>query len=64
MFNTYFKNNMNPLDHWYKNNLVIKNFMDNYYLDNLKLLEQYPELTEMVKMLYQQGNARDCLQQS
>ena len=33
--------------------------MDNYYLDNLKLLEQYPELTEMVKMLYQQGNARD-----
>lgn len=53
------KNNMNPLDHWYKNNLVIKNFMDNYYLDNLKLLEQYPELTEMVKMLYQRGNARD-----
>lgn len=43
---------MNPLQYWYKTNDQLKIFMDNYYSQNIQLLNHYPLLKADCEKLY------------
>jgi asparagine synthase (glutamine-hydrolysing) len=45
-------NHMNPLEYWYKTNSDLKEFMDDYYKEDISLLESYPELQNYCAELY------------
>ncbi|MCI1779357.1 MAG: hypothetical protein LKI53_05300 [Bacteroidales bacterium] len=46
------KNNMNPLDYWYRTNNDLTFFLDTYFNDNIGLLSAYPELKHDCENLY------------
>lgn len=35
---------MNPIEYWYRTNISLKTFLDNYFKDNIDRLDQFPEL--------------------
>lgn len=49
------KISMNPFNYWYESNYSLKKFIDNYYENNINLLEKYPELKEDCKNLFMTG---------
>lgn len=46
------KKNMHPLDYWYEERTDIRNFMDNYYTENIEVLRDYPEIKSLVSQAY------------
>jgi asparagine synthase (glutamine-hydrolysing) len=48
------KKHMNPYDHWYRNNIKVKDFMDKYFLENLNYIQDI-ELKNDCKYLYNEG---------
>ena len=55
------KKHMNPYDYWYKNNLIVKSFMDNYFSDNINIIKNY-DLVKDCKYLYSTGSVKEkCL---
>ena len=46
------KYHMNPLGYWYRTNVSLKTFLDNYYKENIERLEPYPQLKSDCEMLY------------
>lgn len=49
------KNHMNPLDYWYNNNLELKNYLNNYFDENIEKIKD-KELKEDCIYLYKKGN--------
>lgn len=47
---------MNPLDYWYKNNIELKDFMENYYEKNLFRLDFDKTIQNDVISLFKKGN--------
>lgn len=56
------KNSMNPLDYWYNNNEDLNKFLDNYFKDNINLLDKYKELKNDCVYLYKEGNTIEKIQ--
>jgi len=50
------KNHMNPLDFWFSQNENIRSFQENYFKENIELLEDI-ELKEKCIRLFNEGNA-------
>lgn len=44
---------MNPFDYWYKNNNELRKFINNYYEENIFRLNNYPEIKNDVKKLFE-----------
>lgn len=53
---------MNPLDYWYEKNIELRNFMNDYYKDNIFRLENYSEIQKDVKSLYENGKNIEKIQ--
>ena len=51
------KNNMNPLQYWYETNFHMRYFIDQYYLDNIDLLNYDEELKDITIKLFEEGSA-------
>lgn len=49
------KKSMNPLDYWYNNNQELKEFMDNYFKENIDRLDSNKELKDDCIYLYNNG---------
>lgn len=49
------KNNMNPLNYWYKTNIDLKNNMDDYFENNIDYLDDYMNLKNNCYTLYYKG---------
>ena len=51
------KNGMNPFDYWYRTNNNLRNFIDQYYIDNIGLLDYLDQqnLKEMCENLFDKG---------
>ncbi|PEJ17460.1 asparagine synthase [Bacillus toyonensis] len=58
------KNGMNPFDYWYRTNSELKEFIDSYYKQNIKLLDTLneKELKVMCENLYNNGITVEKLQ--
>ncbi|MDH2881561.1 asparagine synthase-related protein [Bacillus cytotoxicus] len=58
------KNGMNPFDYWYRTNSELKEFIDSYYKQNIKLLDALneKELKVMCENLYNNGITVEKLQ--
>lgn len=58
------KNGMNPFDYWYRTNSELKEFIDSYYKQNIKLLDKLneKELKVMCENLYNNGITVEKLQ--
>ena len=56
------KNHMNPLEYWYRTNSQLKTFMDNYYHENIHLLDRYPQLQAGCKHLYYNSEGTEKIQ--
>lgn len=54
-------NNMNPRQYWYETNDKLRNFIDNYYENNIDKLQFNEEALEIVRKLYYKGNVNDKL---
>lgn len=54
------RNHMNPYDFWYETNPTTHSFINNYYKENLHLLDAYPEINDSVEKLMR-SNAFDKL---
>lgn len=50
------KNHMNPLDYWYKTNKDLREFMDNYYSENIHRISGYADLKKDCEYLYNNGS--------
>lgn len=50
------KNHMNPIDYWYANNPEVKQFMDQYFNDEIQWLNQYLDIKADCQFLYEAGN--------
>ncbi len=60
--NSYTKKyGMNPIDYWYKNNIELKNKIDTYYLENIKLVKDEEIKDDMIN-LYERGNTKEKIQ--
>lgn len=59
-FNT--KNNMNPLEYWYNTNPELKKFMDDYFKENIQLLNEYNKLQKDCEELYSSGEGTEKVQ--
>lgn len=46
------KHHMNPIEYWYRTNISLKTFLDNYFKDNIDRLDQFPELKADCEKLY------------
>lgn len=46
------KHHMNPLDYWYRTNIRLQTFLDNYYKENIERLSPYPQLQADCQKLY------------
>lgn len=46
------KYNMNPLEYWFKNNTELKTFMNNYFNENIGLLNNFSQLKTNCESLY------------
>lgn len=46
------KHHMNPIEYWYRTNISLKTFLDNYFKDNIDRLDQFPELKTDCEKLY------------
>lgn len=46
------KNNMNPLEYWYNTNPELKNFMDDYFGENISMLDAYIDLKAVCSDIY------------
>lgn len=53
---------MNPFDYWYDNNVIIKEFMDDYYTTNYRNQNLNDELINDIKLVYETGNANEKTQ--
>jgi asparagine synthase (glutamine-hydrolysing) len=53
------RSSMNPLDYWYASNGDIRTFQDNYFADNIRYLESFPELMDVCRKLYNIGEATE-----
>ena len=62
MNNAYMtKKHMNPYDYWYNNNLIVKEFINNYYSNNIQYLKD-DELIKDCKYLFNEGTTMEkCL---
>ena len=49
---------MNPLQQWYENNYILKQYMDTFFENNLKICRKYDDLMGDAKKLYDGGNAK------
>lgn len=56
------RKNMNPVDYWYENNKELKEFLDNYYLENIKNSIITKELYNDIKFLYENGTGIEKIQ--
>ena len=56
------KKGMNPFDEWYKNNLRLKDTLDNYFKKNIDKLNNYSELKTDCQYLYNNGNTIEKMQ--
>ena len=52
---------MNPLEYWYKNNLDLKLYFENYYKENIVRIKNNLELKEDIELLYK-GNMLEKIQ--
>lgn len=52
MYGINTKNNMNPLEYWYNTNPDLQNFMDNYFNENIHLLNKYLQLKVDCEQFY------------
>lgn len=52
---------MNPLEYWYKNNLNLKLYFENYYKENIIRIKNNSELKEDIELLYK-GNMLEKIQ--
>lgn len=50
---------MNPLDSWYEENNILRNSMDAYFYENISVVEDWKELYQDTKELYQSGNTKE-----
>src|SRR5690606_11338223 len=56
-------NSMNPFDYWYAHNEDIKQFMDNYFKDNISLISSIDrDLNDSLHKLYAQGTTMEKTQ--
>ena len=53
------KNNMNPIEYWYRSNTHVKNFINEYYEKNIELIDDGSDLKEMIRKVFEEGNVRD-----
>lgn len=53
------KDNMNPMDHWYKENSKLRDYMGSYYEENkkIKILEEHENLRRDMDELFKSGTA-------
>jgi asparagine synthase (glutamine-hydrolysing) len=56
------RNNMNPMEYWYKTNSELRSFIHQYYNDNVDKLDIVPKAKELVAKLFNQGNTTNKLQ--
>lgn len=47
---------MNPLDIWYQENIALRNYIQNYYKENIELLDFDESLKKDVEFLFTKGN--------
>lgn len=59
---TALRSGMNPFEYWYRNNLELKNILDDYLSENIERLDGYGELKSDTEFLYKQGNTLEKLQ--
>ncbi len=50
------KNHMNPYTYWYNTNSNLREYLDNYFNDNISRTDKYDELSKDLSLLYKKGN--------
>ncbi|MDR2824141.1 MAG: hypothetical protein LBB41_02955 [Prevotellaceae bacterium] len=53
------KSGMNPFDYWLKENISLKNYIENYFKENIFILNNYPKLQKDCRFAFETGNAQD-----
>ena len=53
---------MNPMQYWYETNSTLRTKMDTYYNDNINLMDEYEEVQNDMKELYESGTAMEKTQ--
>jgi asparagine synthase (glutamine-hydrolysing) len=51
-----FKHSMNPSDYWYRTNPSLREYLENYFNDNINLVCDNPSLLNDVTKLFKEGN--------
>lgn len=59
--NAYSKN-MNPFEFWYQTNFEMSNFINNYFKENIYILDGYKQLQDDVDRMFSNSNAREKMQ--
>ncbi len=59
--NGYIRNHMNPFDLWYNENPRIYSFINNYYNDNINLLNGHQDLKGQCMSMFENGETLDKL---
>ena len=52
---------MNPYQFWYETNPRLRNFIETYFVENIELVNNYPQLQIETRKLFSQGNAFEKL---
>lgn len=55
------RESMNPVNKWYKENSVFRNFINSYFEQNIKNLEAFPDTMKDCVLLFEHGNAFEKL---
>lgn len=53
------KNNMNPMEYWYKSNSEFRDFINDYYNNYIDRMSVYPQVKEYMELVFSKGNVRD-----
>ena len=61
LFRTNSCNHMNPYQFWYETNPRLRNFIETYFVENIELVNNYPQLQIETRKLFSQGNAFEKL---
>lgn len=56
------KNHMNPITYWYQSNFFLQKFMNDYFKNNIELLNDWPKLKSDCETLFNNGSGTEKVQ--